>query len=73
MKQHNSRKSEAGAFGILAAIALVTTLSLSALVVDIGLLLIGRARVSAALDSAVLAAAQDLPNTGLAQTTFDQR
>ena len=50
----------------------MTTLSLSALVVDIGVLLIGRARVSAALDSAVLAAAQDLPNTAVAQNTFDQ-
>ena len=51
---------------------MVMILGLSALVVDIGVLLVGRARIAAALDASVLAAAQDLPNTALAQNTFDQ-
>ena len=72
MNLHKRRKSESGIFGILGAIALVTILGLSALVVDIGVLLIGRARIAAALDASVLAAAQDLPNTGQAQNKFDE-
>ncbi len=66
------RKSESGTFGVIGALALVTTLSLSALVVDIGVLLVGRARIAAALDASVLAAAQDLPDTAQATNTFDQ-
>ena len=72
MDLHQHRKSESGAVGILGAMALVTTLALSALVVDIGVLLVGRARIAATLDASVLAAAQDLPNMTQATNTFDQ-
>lgn len=54
------------------ALLLVVLLGFAALAIDIGLLMVGKARLQVALDAACLAAAQDLPNTGTADLTFNQ-
>jgi Flp pilus assembly protein TadG len=61
---------ERGQSLVLIALLLVVLLGAAALAVDVGLLMVAKARLQVALDAAVLAAAQDLPNTGQARSTF---
>lgn len=63
---------ERGQATITVVMTLVVLVGMMAIVVDTGLLLVGRARLSAALDAAVLAAAQDMPNTSAAYATLNQ-
>ncbi|MHB0875765.1 MAG: vWA domain-containing protein [Anaerolineae bacterium] len=55
---------------VLVALLLVVLLGFTALAVDVGLLMVGKARLQVALDAAVLAAVQELPDTGEADAVF---
>ncbi len=57
---------------VLVALLLVVLLGFAALAVDVGLLMVGKARLQVALDAAVLAAAQELPDTGEADAAFSE-
>jgi hypothetical protein len=63
-----SRRDESGAIIVFAAILLVVMLGVSALVFDQGIARVQRGRMQNAADSAVLGAAQDLPDTAATNT-----
>ena len=53
---------------VLAALMLVVVLSIAAIVVDYGMIMVSRTELSKAVDAGALAGAQDLPNQGSART-----
>lgn len=57
----NALRNEKGAVAVLATLAMVAMLGLTALVVDIGLLHLNKAQLSNMVDSAALAGVRDLP------------
>ena len=66
------RQQEKGSMGILMALVAVAVLGLAALVMDVGVILMGRARLKSALDAACLAAAQEMPDTAAATVKFNE-
>ena len=66
------RHQEKGAIGIFMILTVVTTLGLAALVVDVGVILMGRARLKTGLDAACLAASQEMPDTAAATDRFNE-
>jgi Mg-chelatase subunit ChlD len=70
--QCRSERGERGAvFAILAA-SLLALFGIAALVIDVGQILLCRQKLYNALDAAVLAGAQDLPNSTVASATVDE-
>ncbi len=57
---------------ILFAIILVALLGFSALVVDVGNIMLQKVKIQAAVDAVALASAQDLPDTSKAMATLEQ-
>lgn len=68
MKINNIIKNEKGSVAIIVSAAMVALLGFSGLAIDVGMLISERVKLSNALDAAVLAAAQDLPDGGLKAT-----
>jgi hypothetical protein len=65
-------RKQPGASLALVLISMAALIGGAMLAVDAGLMVAGRSRLGAALDSAVLAAAQELPSTTSARTVFNQ-
>lgn len=66
MKYHIAFSSEKGTTLILFTVIVVAMLSISALIVDVGNVMVEKARMQSAIDAIALAAAQDLPDTSKA-------
>jgi hypothetical protein len=65
-------RKQPGASLVIVLISMTALIGCAMLAVDAGLMVVGRSRLGMALDSAVLAAAQELPSTTSARTVFDQ-
>ena len=64
--------NEKGMVLVLVALCLTVLLGMCALVVDVGLLYVQKAKLQNAIDASALAGAQELPNTGSALTVANQ-
>jgi Flp pilus assembly protein TadG len=72
VKNFQNLSSEKGAALIIFTIMLVAMLSFSALVVDIGNVMVQKAGMQADIDAIALAAAQDLPDTVKAEDVLPE-
>ena len=71
-RRQNVDQEERGAVLVLTAFAMILLLGMAALVIDIVILQQARIRAQATVDSAALAAAQDLPNVSLASAVAQE-
>lgn len=69
---HEQHAHEKGTVIVLVALLMTVFLGLCAMVVDVGMLYIQQEKLQNAIDASVLAAAQELPNTGSALTVANQ-
>jgi len=70
--QRGHEHRQRGASAVILLISTAALLACALLAVDGGLVMVGRSQLSAALDAAVLAAAQELPSTTSARSVFNQ-
>lgn len=66
------RLNRKGAISVIVALSLTAIAGLAALVIDVGMIYYQKQEFQAAIDAAVLAAAQELPDTAAARSTADQ-